>query len=167
MSTTVIPIFVIVSKEGYDILVDEDIYRKYRQLSWHITKEGYAETAAEGVDYKHNLSLHRLVMGVSDPAVLVDHRNNNRLDCRRDNLRIATPTQNSQNKGKNWNSQFAWKGIQRLAGKRRKPYNARIMLNGQSMSLGCYITAEEAARAYDCKAKELFGEFANLNFPEE
>ncbi len=31
--------------------------------------------------------------------------------------------------------------------------------------LGRYATAEEAARAYDAKARELFGGYAYLNFP--
>lgn len=41
------------------------------------------------------------------------------------------------------------------------------MLNGKTIYLGSYNTSEEAARVYDTKAKELFGDFALLNFPEQ
>jgi|TARA_R110002020_G_C15975619_1_gene747963 hypothetical protein len=48
-----------------------------------------------------------------------------------------------------------------------KPWEAYIMFNQKNIYLGSYKTKEEAARAYDKKAIELFGEFAQLNFPEE
>ena len=46
-------------------------------------------------------------------------------------------------------------------------YYAKIGCNGEQIVIGTYNNRTEAARAYDQKAKELFGEFARLNFPEE
>lgn len=44
-------------------------------------------------------------------------------------------------------------------------YRAQIMGGGKKFNLGGYATQELAARAYDAKARELFGEFARCNFP--
>ena len=53
-----------------------------------------------------------------------------------------------------------------------RPYVAQISprkarKKGVSGYVGVFTTEEEAARAYDKKAKEVFGEKAMLNFPEE
>lgn len=45
-------------------------------------------------------------------------------------------------------------------------WKAQIGYKGDRIHLGYFILEIDAARAYDCKAKELFGEYANLNFPE-
>ena len=160
---TITPIFVITSEEGYDILVDEDSYKQYHNLKWRISTKGYATATKDGKP----IALHREIMGITDPKAIVDHQNNDRLDYRRANLRVVTLKQNNRNRQKNWNSQYPYKGIQKLSGRRRKPWNARIMIDGQSVSLGVFSTPEEAAIAYDAKAVEVFGEFANLNFPKE
>jgi len=41
------------------------------------------------------------------------------------------------------------------------------MIDGKRMSLGYHAIEEDAARAYDRRAFEVFGQFANLNFPED
>lgn len=46
-------------------------------------------------------------------------------------------------------------------------WRSAISYQGRSVSLGSYTTEEEAARAYDRKARELYGERARLNFPGE
>lgn len=47
-----------------------------------------------------------------------------------------------------------------------RPWLANVCKNGVKYRLGSFATEEEAARAYDEKALELFGaEYVTLNFP--
>jgi hypothetical protein len=67
----------------------------------------------------------------------------------------------------NRNSKSGYKGVRFHSDKRgwvlSKPWEARITINGKSQGLGHYSTKEEAAEAYNKKAKEVYGEFAKLN----
>lgn len=82
----------------------------------------------------------------------------------KDNCRWATPQQNIMNRRKTIKNKSGFKGVSpRPSGR----WRSAIRKNGKDYVLGnSFKTKEEAATAYDKKAKELFGEFANLNFPE-
>jgi hypothetical protein len=56
-----------------------------------------------------------------------------------------------------------WLGINYWQGK----YAAVISFNHTKINCGKFDTIEEAARARDRKALELYGDAAELNFPEE
>lgn len=94
---------------------------------------------------------------------LVDHRNGNGLDNRRENMRSASNAENGANRCAVSSSGF--KGVDWRSVKRR--WRARITIDGQQIHLGTFLVPEEAARAYDEAAARLFGEFARLNFPRE
>jgi hypothetical protein len=108
--------------------------------------------------------LHRFILD-APPGQLVDHKDRDGLNNTRGNLRFATGTQNLANMRPQANSEVALKGVHvaRLTGR----YTAQITCQGVRKHLGCFATAEEAARAYDKAARELFGEFARTNYPEE
>ena len=111
----------------------------------------------------HRVVLQRVVGRPLTRDDIVDHINHNGLDNRRPNLRLATRSQNAANLGPYANNTSGYKGVDFNRGK----WRARIREGGVRYFLGYFETAEDAARAYDTKAHELFGEFASLNFPEE
>jgi hypothetical protein len=107
--------------------------------------------------------MHHMIMGTSST---IDHINTDSLDNRKGNLRPATRQQNSANarkqirkSGKPCTSKY--KGVSFTQGK----FRAVIRCSGKTYQLGCYTNEEEAASAYNAKAKELFGEYAYLNQP--
>jgi AP2 domain. len=113
---------------------------------------------------REDTTLHRLLMQ-PPPDMDVDHRNGDSLDCRRENMRICTQQQNTFNRRKRRDSRQPYVGIRPAPNGIR--WYAYISCDRKQTYLGSFATPEEAARAYDAKAKETRGEFAYLNFPEE
>jgi hypothetical protein len=110
------------------------------------------------------LFLHRLLMN-PPKGMVIDHINHNGLDNRKENLRICTNAENVRNSRNSQNNTSGYKGV--CWDKSNKKWKARIGKDYKQIHIGCFDILEEAARAYDAKAKELFGEYAQLNFPEE
>jgi hypothetical protein len=88
------------------------------------------------------------------PKDQIDHINGDRADNRILNLREATSQENNRNM-KARGSISGFKGVYRA----RRKWRARIRINRKIKNLGYFDTREEAARAYESKAKELFGAF--------
>jgi hypothetical protein len=157
---------------GLRAIVSPEDYERLAEFKWHSARHGrtiYAQhgtgSAKAGRRRGYLVMMHREVMGVVDERY-VDHRNHNGLDNRRTNLRIATWEENCWNKRKpNKNSSSIYKGI--MWNKRRSTWEVMIGYKGKKIFIGYFDDEVEAARAYDAKAKELYGEFAELNFPEQ
>jgi len=119
----------------------------------------YEDGRYEGVKQK---LMHRLITN-APAGMLVDHRNHNGLDNRRENMRVCTREQNSHNQRPYRGSSCGYKGV--TLHKRDGVFEVNIRYKGNLNYIGRFKDADDAARAYDKKAKELFGEFAYLNFP--
>ena len=91
------------------------------------------------------------------PQAEMDHRNRNRSDDRWANLREATRQQNQGNKF-NSNNALGLKGV--CFEKDRCKFKAYIEMNGKTVNLGRFETAEEAQAAYAAAAEKQFGQFA-------
>lgn len=105
--------------------------------------------------------LHRYILGLTPRTVMVDHRNGDALDNRRDNLRIATPMQNAQHSRPERNKGSQYKGV--YWDKERSSWAASCNYK----FLGRFANEVEAAQAHDRAAVAAFGDFAWVNFPEE
>lgn len=103
--------------------------------------------------------LHRLIIGAKAGEV-VDHINGNGLDNRRSNLRICSVGQNRQRGLESRSGTSGYRGVH----KHREKWKAQIWHANKNIYLGTFISKQDAARAYDAKAKELFGDLALTNF---
>lgn len=108
---------------------------------------------------KKMIRMHCLIM----ESDFVDHKDCNGLNNCKENLRIYTDMSlNNANSRKRKNTITKYKGVY-AEGKRYRSY---IKFHNKTIIIGFFDTEEEAAKAYDLKAIELFGEYARLNFPE-
>lgn len=105
-------------------------------------------------------TMHTLILGNID-GFEIDHVNQNGLDNRRTNLRHATKSQNRANVSLRKDNKSGYKGVSLL--KSYGKWRAYIQKDKKLLHLGFFDTPQEAAIAYNKKAKELFGEFAWLN----
>ncbi len=106
-----------------------------------------------------SIYLHRQLLDITDPKQQVDHRDINPLNNQRANLRICTNAQNNRNKRKYKNNTSGHKGV--TWDKNDKKWRAQIMLNYKAHNIGRFDKLEEAIKAYEDKAKELFDEYKN------
>jgi len=145
--------------DGFYAYVAAADYDWLSRHTWHL-HGGYA-TRSQG---DKSILMHREIMQAPE-GMVVDHFDGNKTNNCRLNLRVCTPGENRRNQRKRHGSCSKFKGV--LYDKRRHKWFARCRVDGQIYWLGYFEDEAEAARAYDRKAVELFGEFARLNFPKE
>jgi hypothetical protein len=150
---------------GKFAIVDAADYEWLSKHKWFANgNERTGFYAARWLPNHKMLLMHRAIM---DPpkGMIVDHINGNPLNDRRSNLRICSRKQNARNTRGVRGTSSRFKGVHfhQWSGK----WIASICYNGKQIYLGSFDNEIEAAKAYDRKAHELFGEFARLNFPEE
>lgn len=108
--------------------------------------------------------LHRWLIG-APPEAIIDHADRDGLNCRRSNIRLASPSQNAHNSEQR-RGVSGYRGVTKAQCKGKARWKARIRVDGKVIYLGTFADKEEAARAYDAKARAFFAEFARTNFPD-
>jgi hypothetical protein len=148
--------------KGKVAIVDDDMFDYLSQWRWYYHKNGYAlrNQRVYGENRKYCIRMHRLIAG-APKGFDVDHINGNKLDNRRDNLRVATRSENNYNKGTQVNNTSGYKGV--CWSKQRKKWRSRIVVEGREMHLGFFHCKHEAAEAYNKAALNYHGEFAQIN----
>lgn len=149
--------------QGKVALVSDEDYEYLSQWKWSailIKGKIWYATRREG---EKRFWMHREIMNTPKNLV-VDHKNGNGLDNRRENLRNCTSFENQSNRGKNSNNTTGFKGVH--FHKLSRKYIAVIKVHNKNYYLGLFKSPEEAALARDAKAMEMEKDFAYLNFQE-
>lgn len=148
---------------NYLVMVDRYKYDELMNYKWYATISPsnplncYATAKINGKTIK----MHRFLMG--EPPfenACVDHINGNSLDCRISNLRWITKAQNNMNVRPS-KSECKYKGV--TFRKHINKYEARITKEGKTSVIGYFDTELDAAKAYNQKCTEYFGEYARPN----
>jgi hypothetical protein len=149
---------------GKEVLLDQLDYNYHAQWLWSFGTDKYARRGHKATNT--HIYLHVEIaksMGIWIPGRQVDHRNLNRLDCQRTNLRIATNQQNSRNKNSSGNTS-PYIGVSWYT--RTQQWVAKITVDNHGQGLGYFDYDCCAAEAYNIAAINLFKEFAQLNVIE-
>lgn len=142
--------------QGLVALVDAADFDWLNQTKWYANRSGHTAYARCAVTGR---MMHRLIIAAPVGAQ-VDHRDHNGLNNTRGNLRLCNATLNQANR-RYAPSASGFRGVEMRGSK----YRVSIKKDGDRLTFGRFLTAEDAARAYDSIALEKFGEFALLNFP--
>lgn len=151
--------FIELSK-GKVAIVDDEDYKSLSIYKWSYNSKGYAWRSIKGENKRTYILMHRFIMGAKADE-LIDHKNGNRLDNRKCNLRICTRSQNNCNQrlqAREKTSKF--KG---LTITKSKNWQVQISFCNNHKSLGTFTNEIAGANAYNYYAKKYHGEFACLN----
>ena len=149
--------------DGLYAYVDAADFEWLNQWHWRV-HGGYAARHENHNGKPKVVFMHREIMK-PPKGKIVDHANGNKYDNTRANLRNITPGQNQHNRRKQRGASSIYKGVTYYNAGRC--WRAFLTCGKECYYLGQFDSEVEAARAYDYKAVEVFGEFARPNFPDE
>jgi AP2 domain len=151
------------NRRGYALVhtMDYELVMQYRWFLMRGKRTDYAKRNIKRPDGAWTTQrMHQLISGRKN----MDHANlNNGLDNRRSNLRPASGSQQQAHQRKRKDNTSGYVGVSwdESHGK----WIAQVKKDGKYVWQARFDDLEEAARARDAKALEVFGEFAVLNFP--
>jgi hypothetical protein len=149
-----------ITDKGERFFIDIDDYEIASQYCWRFSEQGYI--IANGRNGENKIVwLHRVVMRITDDNTLVDHKDWDKHNNRKSNLRIATKSENNINIRRKRNNTSGYTGV--TFNKRCGKYVARISKDNKRIFLGAFSTFEEAVKARHSAELELHGEWSGEN----
>lgn len=156
--------------QGMFTEVDDEDYEWLSKYKWFAVgpkgvNKFYASTLTLIDGVRKQVKMHRLLMGVKDSSVIVDHVDRIGLNNQKNNLRICTHKENSANMSPVGTSKY--KGVSKCSLKTNKRWMASIKIDNKTKRLGYFPYDEkgeiEAALAYNEAVKQYRPEFGMLN----
>ena len=123
-------------------------------IAGSIHSSGYKVVTIESGSYKMHRIIWIMLFDNIPNGFYIDHINGNKIDNRLENLRLATNSQNQQNRPAPKNSSSGYRGV--TWHKQMQQWMARIGHHGQRTTIGFFNTAEDAYEAYKKEAVKLF-----------
>lgn len=144
--------------------VDDNDFEYLNQFKWYACKYRHTVYAIRNIKLpngkKRTISMHRIILQLTNPKILCDHIDHNGLNNMRNNLRPVTYKQNSANMSSFKNSSSKYLGVSL---EKKKYWKAQIFINNKILNLGYFTHEKDAALAYNKAALKFRGKFANQN----
>lgn len=148
---------------GKVALVDECDYARVCQFHWHAFFNNRKWYVAKKDALGRSEYLHRFILNAK-PGEIVDHKNGDTFDCRRNNLRICNRFENSQNAPRHRNNKSGYKGVHWNS--KLGKWKVEITARRKRVYVGIFDLLDDAVSAYDEAARKHHRDFAKLNRTE-
>ena len=146
------------TSKGEEFWFDLEDYDKIKDYCWHVNQYcGYLEGQSYGITYK----FHREIMGLSkeDKSIFVDHINHNKLDNRKENMRLSSNSENCKNRNIAKNNKSGVTGV--TWSKQMNKWKANIGVDNKLIHLGFFSDKEKAIEARKEAELLYYKEFRN------
>lgn len=149
--------------KGFQTIVDDEDYDWLTKRSWHAKQNNgsniYACSSTTINKKKVAMRMHRYILGITDPSILVDHRNGDSLDNRRCNLRVCDAYQNS------WNRKLTRNDVG--VSLKNDKWCVSLRVKKKEIELVGFKSKESAVFVYNKVVSFYRGDFASLNELDE
>ena len=139
-------------------LIDTEDIDKVKNIKWHrsdLQRNTYY-CISNDKEYKR---LHRLILGITDPSIFIDHINHDGLDNRKQNLRICNNQENLRNSLTPKNNKSGCKGV--YWSKDQNKWTVQVTIDNKTKYIGRYSDYNEAIEARNKAVEKYYGEFGN------
>jgi hypothetical protein len=123
-------------------------------IAGSVNSAGYKTITINSKTFRVQRIIWIMMFGYIPNDFFIDHVNGNKIDNRLENLRLATNSQNQQNRPAPKNNSSGYRGV--TWHKQMNKWMARISHHGKRKLIGFFDSAEDAYKAYKNEAKEIF-----------
>jgi hypothetical protein len=143
---------------GKYTIVDDDDFDNLNQYKWHVHTKGYAVRHGKSDDgLGRTIRMHREILCAPE-GLQVDHINRDKLDNRKNNLRLCNNSQNHMNKNVRVDNSSGHPGVS--WSKISNKWHVYLNIDGVRKNLGFYSDIKRAIAARVKAEKKFYKEFS-------